>query len=37
MLKLKNLNIDHLPLRALRIEVKIWEEEKFFQRVMEIF
>jgi tetraacyldisaccharide 4'-kinase len=37
MLKLVNLNIDHLPLRALRIEMKIWEEEEFFQRVMEFF
>jgi tetraacyldisaccharide 4'-kinase len=37
MVKLKELNIDHLPIRALRIEVKIWEEEAFYQRVMEIF
>jgi len=37
MVKLKVLNIDHLPIRALRIEVKIWEEEAFYQRVMEIF
>jgi tetraacyldisaccharide 4'-kinase len=37
MVKLKKLNIDYLPLRALRIEVKIWEEKEFFQRVLEIF
>ncbi|MEW6375455.1 MAG: tetraacyldisaccharide 4'-kinase [Thermodesulfobacteriota bacterium] len=37
MVKLKNLSIDHLPLRALRIEVKIWEEEEFYKRVMELF
>jgi tetraacyldisaccharide 4'-kinase len=37
MVKLKKLNIDHLPLRALRIEVKIWEEKEFYQKVLEIF
>lgn len=37
MVKLKNLNIDFLPLRALRIEMKIWEEEDFYKRVMEVF
>lgn len=37
MVKLKKLNMDRLPLRALRIEVKIWEEKQFYQRVMEIF
>lgn len=37
MVKLKKLNIDRLPIRALRIEVKIWEEKEFYQRVMEIF
>jgi tetraacyldisaccharide 4'-kinase len=37
MVKLKVLNIDHLPIRALRIEMKIREEEAFYQRVMEIF
>ncbi len=36
MVKLKRLNIDHLPIRALRIEVRIWEEEEFYERVMEI-
>jgi hypothetical protein len=24
-------NISHLPIRALRIEMKIWDEEKFYQ------
>jgi len=37
MVKLNALNIDHLPIRALRIEMKIWEEEEFYKRVMEIF
>jgi tetraacyldisaccharide 4'-kinase len=37
MVKLKRLNIDALPIRALRIEVRIWEEEEFYKRVMEIF
>lgn len=37
MVKLKKLNMDHLPLRALRIELKIWEEKEFYQTVMEIF
>jgi tetraacyldisaccharide 4'-kinase len=37
MVKLKILNIDHLPIRALRIELKIWEEEEFYKKVMEVF
>jgi tetraacyldisaccharide 4'-kinase len=37
MVKLRKLNIDHLPLRALRIEMKIWEEKEFYQRVIEIY
>jgi tetraacyldisaccharide 4'-kinase len=37
MVKLKILNIDHLPIRALRIEVKIWEEEEFFKRIISLF
>ncbi len=37
MVKLMRLNIGHLPIRALRIELRIWEEEEFYQRVMEIF
>ncbi len=37
MVKLKKLKIDSFPLRALRVEVKIWEEKEFYQRVMEIF
>jgi hypothetical protein len=30
-------NISHLSIRALRIEMKIWDEEKFYQKVMESF
>jgi tetraacyldisaccharide 4'-kinase len=37
MVKLKILNIDDLPIRALRIELKIWEEEEFYENVMELF
>ncbi len=37
MVKLMSLNIGHLPVRALRIEVRIRREEEFYQRVMEIF
>jgi tetraacyldisaccharide 4'-kinase len=37
MVKLIKLNISHLPIRALRIEMKIWEEEEFYKRMMEIF
>jgi 3-deoxy-D-manno-octulosonic-acid transferase len=37
MLKLQTLGIDHLPIRALRIEMKIWEEEEFFKRIMQLF
>jgi tetraacyldisaccharide 4'-kinase len=37
MVKLKTLNIDYLPIRALRIEMKILEEEEFYKRVMGVF
>jgi len=37
MVKLKKLNLDSLPLRALRIDMKIWEEKEFYQRIMKIF
>lgn len=37
MVKLRKLKIDHLPLRALRIDMKIWEEDDFYKRLMEIF
>jgi tetraacyldisaccharide 4'-kinase len=37
MVKLKKLNIDRLPIRALRIEMKIWEEEAFFKRIISLF
>lgn len=37
MVKLKKLNLDSLPLRALRIDMKIWEEKEFYERIMKIF
>ncbi len=37
MLKLRTLGIDHLPIRSLRIEMKIWEEESFFKRIISLF
>jgi tetraacyldisaccharide 4'-kinase len=37
MLKLKDLDLASLSLRALCIELKIWEEEEFYNRVMEVF
>ncbi len=37
MVKLKDLNVDYLPIRALRIVMKIWEEEEFYKKVMELF
>lgn len=37
MVKLSRWNLHELPLQALRIEVRIWEEEEFYKRVMEIF
>jgi tetraacyldisaccharide 4'-kinase len=37
MLKLKNLDLANLSLRALCIELKIREEEEFYKRVMEVF
>ena len=37
MVKFANLDIGHLPIRALRIEMRIWEEEEFFERVMKLF
>jgi tetraacyldisaccharide 4'-kinase len=37
MVKLKRLPLDSLPLLSLRIEMKIWEEEEFYKRVMEVF
>jgi tetraacyldisaccharide 4'-kinase len=37
MVKLRILNIDHLPIRALRIQMKIWEEEVFFKRIISLF
>ena len=37
MVKLMRFDIHRLPIRALCIEVRIWKEEEFYQRVMEIF
>jgi tetraacyldisaccharide 4'-kinase len=37
MVKLKKLNMGLLPIRALRIEMKIWEEKEFYQEVMKVF
>jgi tetraacyldisaccharide 4'-kinase len=37
MVKLKRLNMTHLPIRALRIEVRIWEEKEFYQEMMKVF
>jgi len=37
MLKLQGLGADDLPIRALRIEMKIWEEEAFFKRIISLF
>ncbi|OGP59252.1 MAG: tetraacyldisaccharide 4'-kinase [Deltaproteobacteria bacterium RBG_13_52_11b] len=37
MVKLTGLNMDRLPIRALHIEMRIWEEEQFFERVMGVF
>jgi tetraacyldisaccharide 4'-kinase len=37
IVKLRKTEIVHLPLLALRIEMKIWEEEEFCKRVLEVF
>jgi hypothetical protein len=37
MVKLKELDILELPIRALRVKMKIWEEKEFYQMVMKIF
>jgi tetraacyldisaccharide 4'-kinase len=37
MVKLRNMRLVQPPLRALDIEMKIWEEEEFYKRVMEVF
>ena len=37
IVKLRGMRISHPPLLALRIEMKIWEEEEFYKKVMEIF
>lgn len=37
IVKLGEMKVVRPPLLALRIEMKIWEEEEFYKRVMEIF
>jgi tetraacyldisaccharide 4'-kinase len=37
MVKMLKLNVNRLPIRALRIGIRIWEEETFYQKVLEIF
>ena len=37
MLKLQNLGVGHLPIQALQVEMKIWEEEEFFRRIIPQF
>ena len=37
MVKLENFDLSRIPIRALRVEFKIWEEEEFFGKVMELF
>jgi tetraacyldisaccharide 4'-kinase len=37
IVKLEEVRVIHPPLLALRIEMKIWEEEEFYKRVMEVF
>jgi tetraacyldisaccharide 4'-kinase len=37
MVKLENLKIGHLPVWALRIRFKIWEEEEFLKLVLGVF
>jgi tetraacyldisaccharide 4'-kinase len=37
MVKMSKINIGHLPIRALRIGIRIWEEETFYQKVLENF
>ena len=37
MLKLKNLDIHHLSIQALHFEMKIWEAEEFFKRILQLF
>ncbi len=37
IVKLGEIKIVHSPVLALRVEMKIWEEEEFYRKVMEIF
>jgi tetraacyldisaccharide 4'-kinase len=37
MVKLSHFDLTRIPIRALRVEFRIWEEEEFFRKVMELF
>jgi tetraacyldisaccharide 4'-kinase len=37
MVKLKKSDLLQLPIRALRVEMKIWEEKEFYQRIIRVF
>jgi tetraacyldisaccharide 4'-kinase len=37
IVKLGEMRMVHLPLLALRIEMKIWEEEEFYKKILEVF
>ncbi len=37
MVRLSKFRIDHIPIGALKIEMRIWENEEFYKRLMEIF
>jgi tetraacyldisaccharide 4'-kinase len=37
IVKLRQMKIVHRPLLALRIEMKIWEEEEFYEKILEVF
>ncbi len=37
MVKLNCLDIEQLPIYALRVEMRIWEEEDFYNKIWEIF
>ncbi len=37
MVKLTKLDLLQLPIRALRVEMKIWEEKEFYQRLIQVF
>jgi tetraacyldisaccharide-1-P 4'-kinase len=37
MVRLNRFSIDHIPLRALKVEMRIWENEEFYKNIMELF